>query len=124
MTILVIERLEKMLIDAGKNRSILTYQEVAQLLELQPPYTIHQAAEWIEKMMRRHAEAGAPQLASLVISRVRGGIPAPGFFMLLKELGLYDGSVDGEDACKFHASEMKLCFAAIERNQRPWMTAG
>lgn len=108
-----VERLEGLLIDAAKNRSPLTYQQVAQLLELQPPHTIHQAAALIEEMMRNHAKAGAPQLASLVISRARGGLPAPGFFMLLQELGLYDGSVDGEDARRFHSTEMQRCFLSF-----------
>ncbi len=113
MASLGVERLEGLLIDAAKNRSQLTYQQVAQLLELQPPHTIHQAAALIEELMRNHAKAGAPQLASLVISRARGGLPAPGFFMLLQELGLYDGSVDGEDARHFHSQEMQRCFSSI-----------
>lgn len=113
MASLGVERLEGLLIDAAKNRSPLTYQQVAQLLELQPPQTIHQAAACIEEMMREHAKAGAPQLASLVISRARGGLPAPGFFILLQELGLYDGSVDGEDARHFHAQEMQRIFASV-----------
>ena len=102
-----------MLIEAAKHKYTLTYLQVAQRLELQPPNTIHQAAEWIEAMMRLHAQAGAPQLASLVISKARSGLPAPGFFMLLRELGLYNGSVDGEDARRFHTQEMERCFSAI-----------
>ena len=88
-------------------------RQVAQLLELQPPHTIHQVTTLIEKIMRHHAKVDAPQLASLIISRVRGGIPAPGFFMLLEELGLYEGSVDGEDARHFHAHEMQRIFEAV-----------
>jgi hypothetical protein len=110
---IVLERMETLLIEAARNRSTLTYQQVAQRLELQPPHTIHQAAEWIEALMRIHAHAGAPQLASLVISKSRGGLPALGFFLLIKELGLYDGSVDGEDARQFHAREMQRCFDSI-----------
>ncbi len=109
----MLERLEALLIEAAKNRKTLTYAQVAQYLELQPPHTIHQAAEWIEAMMRLHAKAGAPQLASLVISKARGGLPAPGFFLLMQELGLYEGSVDGEDARQFHAQEIERCFTAI-----------
>jgi len=109
---LMVERLEALLIEAARNRKPLTYQQVAQLLELQPPHTIHQATEYIEAMMRIHAHAKAPQLASLVISKMRSGLPAPGFFILLQQLGLYDGSVDGEDAKAFHAQEMQRCFNA------------
>jgi len=113
MACLVVQRLEEFLIEAARNRSPLTYQQVAQLLELQPPHTIHQVTTLIEKIMRHHAKVDAPQLASLIISRVRGGIPAPGFFMLLEEVGLYEGSVDGEDARHFHAHEMQRIFEAV-----------
>jgi len=110
---LMVERLEALLIEAARNRKPLTYQQVAQQLELQPPHTIHQTTECIEAMMRFHSHAKAPQLASLVISRMRNGLPAPGFFMLLQQLGLYDGSVDGEDARAFHAQEMQRCYNAL-----------
>lgn len=113
MNIRMIERLELLLIEQAKKRETLTYQQVAQQLELKPPHTIHQAAELIEMMMRLHAKAGAPQLGSMVISKTRGGLPAPGFFILLKELGLYEGSVDGEDAHQFHKKEMMHCFDAM-----------
>lgn len=113
MASLALERLEEILIEAGRNRNPLTYQEVAQLLELRPPNTIHQATSLIEQLMRHHASIGARQLASLVISRTRGGLPAPGFFLLLQELGLYDGSVDGDDAREFHAQEMQRCFCDV-----------
>lgn len=88
----------------------MTYRQVAQHLELQPPNTIHQATELIEALMREHARCSSPQLASLVVSRVRNGLPAPGFFILLHELGLYNGSVDGEDARAYHAHEVDRCF--------------
>jgi len=109
---LMVERMEALLIEAARNRNTLTYQQVAKLLELHPPHTIHQTTEYIEAMMRVHAHAKAPQLASLVISKMRSGLPAPGFFLLLQQLGLYDGSVDGEDARQFHAQEMQRCFNA------------
>jgi hypothetical protein len=109
----VIERLEELLIAAARARRLLTYAQVAQALDLKPPHTIHQAAELIEMMMRLHAEAGAPQLASLIVSKARGGMPAPGFFILLAKLGLYDGPPEGEAARLFHASELVRCYEAI-----------
>ena len=109
------QTLEKLLIDAAKKRQTLTYKQVAQALELQPPNTIHQATECLEALMRKHARSETPQLASLVISRARDGLPAPGFFMLLHELGLYKGSVDGEDARTFHEGEMARCFEFVRQ---------
>ena len=109
------EQLELLLIDAAKKQQTLTYRQVAQYLELQPPNTIHQATECIEALMRKHAKSQTPQLASLVISKARNCLPAPGFFMLLHELGLYDGSVDGEDAHAFHRQEMTRCFDFVHQ---------
>jgi hypothetical protein len=109
----MIERLELLLIEQAKKRETITYQQVAQQLELKPPHTIHQTTELIELMMRLHAKAGAPQLASIVISKTRGGLPAPGFFMLLQEMGIYNGSLEGEDAHQFHKQEILRCFDAI-----------
>ena len=105
----VLKRLEYLLIKTSINRSILTYTQVAQLLEFQPPCTIHQTTEYIEAMMRIHANTGVPQLSSLIISKMRGGLPAPGFFLILQQLGLYEGSVDGADARQFHAQEIQRC---------------
>jgi hypothetical protein len=107
----MIGELESLLIAAARERRLLTYAEVAAQLALQPPYVIHQTTELIEALMRLHAAAGAPQLASLVISKARGGLPAPGYFILLAELGLYDGPPDGPAARAFHAGETERCFA-------------
>ena len=107
-----IAQLETLLIAAAREKRLMTYAEVARALDLPPPYTIHQAALLIEALMRRHAAAGAPQVASLVVSKARGGLPAPGFFALLAELGLYDGPADGPEAQAFHAAEVARCFAA------------
>jgi hypothetical protein len=43
-----------------------------------------------------------PLRAAWVISRARGGLPAPGFFIKCNELGLYDGAPDGAMATAFH----------------------
>lgn len=107
------DRLEALLVEAAKTRSTLTYRELAQKLDLQPPNTINQATTLLEALMRRHAEMGVPQLASLVISRNRGGLPAPGFFMLMEELGVYAGSFSGDDARAFHEAEKQRCFDAF-----------
>lgn len=108
----MIAQLEALLIAAAREKRVMTYAEVARALDLPPPYTIHQAALLIEALMRHHAAAGAPQLACLVVSKARGGLPAPGFFALLAELGLYDGPADGPTARAFHAGEVARCFAA------------
>ena len=113
--LLMLDKLEQILIDVARNCDTITYLKLAQRLGLQPPHTIHQAAELVETLMRLHAETGTPQLASVVISRSRGGLPAPGYFILLSELGLYSGSVDGEDAREFHAQEKQRLQSELRR---------
>jgi hypothetical protein len=108
----LIERLEALLIAAAREQRLMTYAEVARALELPPPHTIHRAALLIEEMMRHHAAAGSPQLASLVISKARGGLPAPGYFVLLAELNLYEGPASGTQAQAFHSHEVARCFTA------------
>lgn len=108
-------RLERLLITLAQESRVMTYAEVARALDLPPPHTIHKAAELIEALMRHHAAAGAPQLASLVVSKARGGLPAPGYFALLGELGLYPGPDNGPEAQAFHAGAVAACFAAAAR---------
>ncbi len=107
----LLDMVETILLRAAIDAEVMTYQALAQRLNLQPPHTIHQTTELLEALMRRHAASASPILASLVISRARNGLPAPGFFLLLNELGLYDGPPHGEAARAFHETEKQKCFA-------------
>ncbi len=83
----------------------LTYQQLADRLQLQPPLTIHRVVQALEWTMREDAAAGRPFIAALVVSRARGGLPAPGFFDLAKRLGRYQGGERGPAARAFHADQ-------------------
>jgi hypothetical protein len=108
------DKLDALLMKAARQKTLLTYRHVAQALELEPPHVIQQTAELLEALMRIHAQAEAAQLASLVVGRARAGLPAPGYFILLNELGLYQGSVDGEDAQRFHAAQKQRCYDVVD----------
>jgi len=82
----------------------VTYRAVAEALALQPPHTIHQVTQALEGLMREDAANGHPFIAALVISRARGGLPAPGFFDMARELGRFDGEPSGPDAAAAHAA--------------------
>ena len=84
----------------------LTYQELARALGLRPPNTIYRVVQALELSMREDAAAGRPFIAARVISRVRGGLPAPGFFDLATRLGRHDGSEHGEAARAFHQGQL------------------
>lgn len=107
------ERFEAMLVDVARTRGTLTYRDAAARLELQPPQTIRQLTDLAETLMRRNAARDEPQLASVLVSRVRRGIPAPGYFLLMAELGLYRGDVEGRAAATAHEAE-------LERVYRRW----
>lgn len=81
----------------------ITYKALAEALELEPPNTIHQVTEALEWLMREDAANDHPFIAALVISRARGGLPAPGFFDLAKDLGRFDGAPLGPDATARHS---------------------
>ena len=63
------------------NRRIpMTYQELAKALHVLPPHSIHLVTEALERLLEEDAAANRPFIAALAISKVRGGLPAPGFF--------------------------------------------
>ena len=90
---------------AGHARPI-TYQALAKALDLSPPNTIHQLTVALETLIEEDVIAGHPLIAALVISKARGGLPAPGFFECAKLFGRFDGDPSGPEACDFHAAEL------------------
>ena len=91
----------------------ITYQEAAKALLLSPPNTIHQVTEALEQIMAEDAAADRPFIAAMVISRMRGGLPAPGFFDCAARLGRFAGDATCLDAYAwaFHEVEINAAFA-------------
>ena len=87
-------------------RLLITYQEAAKGMLLSPPNTIHQVTEALEQLMAEDAAADRPFIAAMVISKARGGLPAPGFFDCAARLGRFAGDAAGLDAWCFHAVEL------------------
>ena len=92
----------------AKRRSLITYQELANALQILPPHSIHRVTEALERLMEEDAAADRPFIAALAISKARGGLPAPGFFDCARRLGRF---ADGQDARTFHAAELNAVFA-------------
>lgn len=108
----------RLLVDRVDGQSPLTYQALAQALELKPPHTIYRVIQALECTMREDAAAGRPLIAARVISRTRGGLPAPGFFDLAIRLGCHDGSETGAAARAFHEAQLRA-LAQMETMSRP-----
>ncbi len=87
------------------NAPPITYQLLAKALELSPPNTIKQLTMALERLIEEDATAGRPLIAALVISKARGGLPAPGFFECAKRVGRFHGDPLGEEASIFYATE-------------------
>ena len=96
---------------AYRAKQIITYAELADAANIPNPHRIHKLTSWLESTMREDHAAGAPPRAALVISRNRRGLPAPGFFFLCNELGLYQGTPNGLDAAKFHQTAINVLFS-------------
>ena len=92
----------------AKRRILITYQELANALQILPPHSIHRVTEALERLMEEDAAADRPFIAALAISKTRGGLPAPGFFDCAERLGRF---ADGQDARTFHAAELNAVFA-------------
>ncbi len=108
---LIASRLREHLRKVAEQRLPVTYQEVAKALGLRPPNTIHQVTEALEHLMTEDAATYRPFIAAIVISKARGGLPAPGFFDCAARLGHFDGNAAGLEAWAFHAAEFNAAVA-------------
>ena len=95
----------------AKRRILITYQELANALQILPPHSIHRVTEALERLMEEDAAADRPFIAALAISKARGGLPGPGFFDCARRLGRFAGDPDGQDARTFHTAELNAVFA-------------
>ncbi|WIY23806.1 hypothetical protein [Parasedimentitalea psychrophila] len=89
----------------------ITYQALAKALGLVPPNTIHQLTVALECLIEEDTAAARPLIAALVVSKARGGLPAPGFFDCAQRVGRFKGDPLGPDAPAFYAAELD---AAVE----------
>ena len=104
-------RLRKYLEEIAGRAIPVTYLELANALQVLPPGTIHRLTESLERLMAEDAAAGHPFIASLVISRAHGSLPAAGFFDCAARLGRPQVDATGPDALAFHAKELSAAVA-------------
>ena len=95
-------RAEMALAAAAAAGRLITYAELAHASGISGRHRIHRVTVWLETRLEAEIRTGGPMLSARVISRARGGLPAPGFFMKCGELGLYDGPPNGPRAYAFH----------------------
>ena len=76
--------LEARLEDLAAQGRTITYGALARDLG----WRVAELTAALERLMEVDATAGAPQRAALLEGRLSGGLPAPGFFQKLAELGI------------------------------------
>ena len=97
------QRRASMALDSAiASRHLISYAELADTAQIPSPHRIHKLTMWLETLVADDHQLAKPLRAAWVVSRQRGQIPAPGFFMKCQEIGLYDGPVKGAPAAAFH----------------------
>src|SRR5690606_20506902 len=94
----VTDCLRKVLLEQARAGSLMTYRQLAERLSLRPPGTIRRVAEALEILMTEDASAGRPLVAAFCVSRLGEGLPARGFFLKARDLGLFSGDPNGPEA--------------------------
>ena len=88
-------------------RHLITYAELAETAKVPSPHRIHKLTMWLERLIDNEHQSAKPLRAAWVVSSQREQIPAPGFFMKCREIGLYDGPFKGAKAKAFHRTLLK-----------------
>ncbi len=98
------QRAEMALNAAVSSQHFVTYAELVEAARIPSPHRVHKLTEWLEMLIEVDHGATRPIRAAWVISRNRNQLPAPGFFIKCREIGLYDGPHNGSMAKEFHQS--------------------
>lgn len=105
------QRLRNHLEALARSGNTISYRQLALLAEIPEPQVIRQLTSLLEAIIRTDQAAGIDaSVASLAVSQAVPVIPRPGYFMLLRELGLYSGPDTGPKAAAFHAAAVQRVF--------------
>ena len=89
-----------------KNKDRITYNALAATANMTGPHKIHRLTSWLEQLMAEDHHNDRPLRAAVVISKARGGLPAPGFFDKAKELGLDFETTDRQASYKSYLQKV------------------
>lgn len=100
------------LADLARRRDTIGYGALARRLAIPGPGSIHRLTEALEALMAEDAAAGRPFRAALCEGKLRGGLPATGFFDAAQRLGRFSATVDSPEAEAFVAHERRALYDA------------
>ena len=107
------DRIQDILNTAARSGGTVTYRQIAERAGISSPGRIQTVTNTLEDYIRLDHAAGQPLRAAVAISKARDGLPAPGFFQLCSEIGLYFGPDHGPQAILFHAMELRRLHDAM-----------
>ena len=93
-----------------RKKDQITYKALAASANMTGTHKIHRLTSWLEQLMVEDHQNDRPLRAAVVISKARGGLPAPGFFEKAKELGLDFETTDRRAKYKTY---LKKVYASI-----------
>ena len=96
-----------------KNKDQITYNALAATANMTGPHKIHRLTSWLEQLMAEDHYNDRPLRAAVVISKARGGLPAPGFFDKAKELGLDFETTDRRASYEAYLQTVYACIAEL-----------
>ncbi len=92
----------KILTVCSNSGKLITYGKLAQKANIPPPNSINKLTNWLEGLILEEVKQNNPITPALVISKVGNSIPAPGFFIFCKKIGIYNGKSTGKEASEWH----------------------
>lgn len=111
MSLVDIDRLEALLIDAARSQRTLTYGEVLAHFEKRvAPRLVFALCRDLSDVYRRTEARGEPDLCALVV-RKSDGLPGAGFFRSAWADGTYDGPATGPSARQYLRACQEAVFA-------------
>lgn len=103
-------RLREILAEVASRNETITYRELAEAMEWEPPGVIRRVASLLERTMGEDAEAGRPFAATVVVSQTEG-LPRRGYFQRAAELGRFQGRPEGPEARAFFQEELRAALS-------------
>ena len=97
---------EQLLMTMIKQSRQITYNQLATAAGLTGPHRIYRLTSWLEQTMAEDQRCGRPFRAAVAISKARGGLPAPGFFIYAEQLGIELKTPDQATAYKAYLNQL------------------
>ncbi|KLN60020.1 hypothetical protein WH96_15070 [Kiloniella spongiae] len=107
------QKIRAILENTAQKHQTISYRMLAIEAEIPGPQIIHKLTHKLEDIMRTDHSIGALSLVPLAVSRGEPAIPRGGFFILLRELGLYTGSDQGTEAIQKHTNMLAEIYSSF-----------